>query len=95
VGNKLEGLRGCDNHKAKLLNLKLTYQTTQHHNNKIVSTAVDYVIELQMFDDDDDDNYDDNNGDGGDGGDSGDSGDSGATMVHTVTLLTYAKLARV
>jgi hypothetical protein len=90
VGNKLEGLRGCDNHKTKLLNLKLTYQTTQHHNNRIVSTAVDYVIELQMFDDDDDSN----DGDDGDGGDVSDSGDSGATLVHTLTLLTHAKLAR-
>jgi hypothetical protein len=61
-----------------------------------VSTAVDYVIELQMFEDDDNDDDDDDGGGGGggDGGDGGDSGDSCATLVHKVTLLTYSKLAR-
>jgi hypothetical protein len=71
--------------KPKLLDLKLSYQTAQHHNdNRIVSTAVDYVIELQMFDDDSND----------DDGDGGDDGANGATLVHTATLLTCAKLAR-
>jgi len=70
------------------LNLELTYLTTQHLNKvRIVSTAVDYVIDLQMFDNDN--NVDDDDGGGGD-----DGGDSCATLFHTVTLLTFAKLAR-
>ena len=93
MGNKLEGPRGCDNHKAKPLNLKLTYQATQHPNNtRTVSTSVDYVMELEKLDDDDNDDDDDD--DDHDDGDGGDSGDGGATLVHTVTLLTYAKTAR-
>jgi len=44
-------------------------------------------MELENFNDDNDDDDDDDS-------DGGDSGDGGATLVHTVTLLTYAKPAR-